>query len=164
MKIMKKFLILLLGLVSLPMVFTACDDDNDLPDVDVTVNFDNAVKDDDGPIYIVKGSPISVTSIEVTNREPGKKAIATAAIYYLDGVRIGASVVSPLAFSFPTENLETGTYDFNIELEILAVDKTPAFGVLGYKLKIVASADELPGGQVPDTPAPTTGHIKLHAK
>ena len=94
---MKKFMTLLLGLVALPLAMTSCDDDNDLPDVDVTVTFDNATKAEDGSMYIVKGNPISVSSIEVTNREAGKKAIATAAIYYLDGVRIGASVVSPLA-------------------------------------------------------------------
>lgn len=161
---MKKFMTLLLGLVVLPLAMTSCDDDNDLPDVDVTVTFDNATKAEDGSMYIVKGNPISVSSIYVTNREAGKKAIATAAIYYLDGIRIGASIVSPLAFSFPTENLEVGDYDFNIELEILAVDKTPAFGIVGYKLHIVESADDIPGGETPETPAQSVGHIQLHAK
>ncbi|MDE7126149.1 MAG: hypothetical protein K2O12_06700 [Muribaculaceae bacterium] len=161
---MKKYLTLLLGLVTFMFVFTACDDDDDLPDVDITVNFENAVQADDGTLNVVKGNPISVTSIDVTNREAGKKAIATAAIYYLDGVRIGASVVSPLAFSFPTENLPLGVYDFNIEVEILAVDKTPAFGVLGYKIKIVENATDIPGDQTPEEGVSTTNHPDLHAK
>jgi len=57
MKIMKKILTILFVLTAIPLVFTACDDDNDLPDVDITVNFENAVRADDGRIYIVKGTP-----------------------------------------------------------------------------------------------------------
>lgn len=161
---MKKILTILFVLTAIPLVFTACDDDNDLPDVDITVNFENAVRADDGRIYIVKGTPLSVTSIEVTNREAGKKAIATAAIYYLDGLRVGASVISPLAFSLSTDNLPAGTYDFNIEVEIIAVDKTPAFGVLGYKICIVENESEIPGNQTPENNTPVTGRLSLHAK
>ncbi len=161
---MKKILTILFTLTAIPLVFTACDNDNDLPDVDITVNFENAVRADDGRIYIVKGNPISVTSIEVTNREAGKKAIATAAIYYLNGLRVGASVISPLSFSLSTDNLPTGTYDLNIEVEIIAVDKTPAFGVLGYKLCLVENESEIPGNQPPEGSASVTGRPSLHSK
>lgn len=165
---MKKFLALILGCVALPLALTACDDDNDLPDVDVTVNFDSTVHSHDGELYVVKGEPVSVSSIEVTNRDAGKKAIATAAIYYLNGARIGASVVAPLAFTYPTDNLPVGTYDLNVEVEILALDKTPAFGVLGYKIHVVEKLSDVPGEpqpETPDTPGATViSHPTLHSK
>ncbi len=165
---MKKFLALILGCVALPLALTSCDDDNDLPDVDVTVNFDSSVHSDDRDLYEEKGEPITVRSIEVAIRDAGKKAIATAAIYYLNGARIGASVVSPLAFTYPTENLPVGTYDFNVEVEILAVDKTPAFGVLGYKMHVVDNISDIPGEPQPESPdasgATVTSHPTLHSK
>jgi len=73
-------------------------------------------------------------------------------------------VISPLAFSLSTDNLPAGTYDFNIEVEIIAVDKTPAFGVLGYKICIVENESEIPGNQTPENNTPVTGRLSLHAK
>lgn len=140
---MKKFFYLLLAL---PLVMVACsDDDDDLPKVDVSVEFEN-VTEVDGTLYVVQGDEMEVAAINVTNLESGKKAIATAAIYYLDGYRLGASVISPFSFTIPTENLTPGKYTLNVETEIFAVDKTPAFAVLGYDVVVVGSADEIPGG------------------
>lgn len=141
MKSMKKFFYLLFAL---PLFFAACDDDDNLPQVDITVDFENATKVDDA-MYVVKGDTLVVDAINVTNRESGKKAIATGAIYYLDGLRIGASVISPFYFRIPTDNLPAQEYTLNIETEIFAVDKAPAYAVLGYNFKVVDSADDIPG-------------------
>lgn len=140
---MKKFFYLLLAL---PLFMASCsDDDDDLPRVNITVDFGNTTQVEDD-LYVVKGDTIKINSINVTNLEAGKKAIATAAVYYLNGLRIGASVISPFEFRIPTDNLSVGDYDLNIETEIFAVDKTPAYAVLGYDIEIVASADDIPGG------------------
>lgn len=138
---MKKLFYLLFAL---PFMMVACsDDDNDLPKVDISVDFEN-VAEVDGSFYVVKGEPIEISAINVTNREAGKKALATAAIYYLDGYRLGASVISPFAFEISTDNLSAGEYNLNIETEVFAVDKAPAFAVLGYKIVVVDSADDIP--------------------
>ena len=141
--IMKKLFYLMM--LALPMIFVACDDDDNLPRVDITVDFDN-VANVDGELYIVKGDSLIVNSINVTNLESGKKAIATSAIYYLDGIRIGASIFSPFYYRFPTENLELDSYRFSIETEIFAVDKTPAVALLSYDLTVVESKEDIPNG------------------
>ena len=141
--IMKKLFYLMM--LALPMIFVACDDDDNLPRVDITVDFDN-VANVDGVLYIVRGDSLIVNSINVTNLESGKKAIATSAIYYLDGIRIGASIFSPFYYRFPTENLEPDSYRFSIETEIFAVDKTPAVALLSYYLTVVESKEDIPNG------------------
>lgn len=63
---MKKLFYLMM--LALPMIFVACDDDDNLPRVDITVDFDN-VANVDGVLYIVKGDSLIVNSINVTNLE-----------------------------------------------------------------------------------------------
>ena len=67
---MKKLFYLMM--LALPMIFVACDDDDNLPRVDITVDFDN-VANVDGELYIVKGDSLIVNSINVTNLEAGKR-------------------------------------------------------------------------------------------
>ena len=79
---MKKLYYVLL--MALPVLyFASCDDDNNLPDVDVSIQVDGGVSVD-GKIYVVQGDTLKVESINVINNEEGKEAIITSATYSWD--------------------------------------------------------------------------------
>ena len=64
-------------LLALPMLYLAsCDDDNNLPDVDVSIQIDGGVGVD-GAIYVVQGDTLKIEGINVINNEEGKEAIIT---------------------------------------------------------------------------------------
>ena len=80
---MKKFFYLLLLLI--PLGLTSChDDDDDLPNVDFDVTFQDAAIGEDGVIYVVQGESFSIEGVKVINREAGKSAIITSATYFWD--------------------------------------------------------------------------------
>ena len=73
---MKKFLKLLVLplLACLPMTaFVSCGDDDDTPDVDLSISIEDATVVDD-VIYVVKGETLKITAVNIKNNEPGKKA------------------------------------------------------------------------------------------
>lgn len=57
---MKKLFSLLLPLLALITV-ASCSDDKDLPDVDFGFQFENAVRGDDGKLYVVAGDTLKIT-------------------------------------------------------------------------------------------------------
>ena len=70
---MKKFLKLLVLplLACLPMtVFVSCGDDDDTPDVDLSISIEDATVVDD-VIYVVKGETLEITAVNIKNNEPG---------------------------------------------------------------------------------------------
>lgn len=134
-------------LLALPMLFMAsCDDDNNLPDVDVSVKIDGAVNIE-GILYAVQGDTLSIESITVVNREEGKSAIITSASYSWDYRYAGVSVTPPYGAKFATENMAVGPHLLQIECPLFAVDKSAAVLFFAYKVIIVENADEIPDGQ-----------------
>lgn len=134
-------------LVALPMLlFASCDDDNNLPDVDVSVKIEGAVNVD-GVLYAVKGDTIDIASITVINREEGKSAIITSASYSWDYRFAGVSVTPPYGAEFGTAGLAIGPHLLQIECPLFAVDKSAAVLFFGYKVIIVENADEIPDGE-----------------
>ena len=80
---MKKFPYLLL---LLPLGFLAsCNSDDDLPDVDITVTFDNVVEGEDA-IYVVKGDTLKIESITCKGND-NKQAAETGGRTYLTVIR-----------------------------------------------------------------------------
>lgn len=141
---MKKLYYMLL--LALPVLyFASCDDDNNLPDVDVSIQVDGGVSVD-GAIYVVQGDTLKVESINVINNEEGKNAIITSATYSWDYRLAGVSVTPPYGATFVTDNLEIGQHLLQIECPLYAVDKSPALMYMAYKVAIVESADDIPDG------------------
>lgn len=134
-------------LLALPMLFmVSCDDDNNLPDVDVSVKIEGAVNLD-GILYAVQGDTISIESINVVNREEGKSAIITSASYSWDYRFIGVSVTPPYGADFVTTDMTVGPHLLQVECPLFAVDKSAAVLFFAYKVIIVENADEIPDGQ-----------------
>lgn len=142
----KKFLLALT--VAVPALgFTACSDDDDLPDVDFNVSVSGATVVD-GKIYAVAGETLTIDGIKVINNE-SKNAIITYANYYWDYRFIGQSVVEPYGFEIYISN-ETapGEHLLEIYTPVYAVDKEPAFAVLAYPVVVVEDESELPDNGV----------------
>ncbi|MDE5568128.1 MAG: hypothetical protein K2J12_06770 [Muribaculaceae bacterium] len=142
---MKKFYYFLL--MALPMFFFAsCDDEKNLPDVEVSIQIDGGVRVD-GIIYVVQGETFSVEAINVENLEKGKNALITSATYSWDYRYVGVSVTPPFGAEFNTENMELGEHLLQIECPLYAVDKSPANLYMAYKVQIVESVDDIPAGE-----------------
>ena len=77
---MKKFIYLLVMLVPALALVSCHDDDNDIPNVDFNLSFENAVEVD-GSLYVVQGETMKITGIDVQNNEADKGALITAATY-----------------------------------------------------------------------------------
>lgn len=153
---MKKLFFFLLA--ALPLMFTACSDDDDLPDVDFTIAVDGGVYAD-GAFYVVQGETFTIKSITVTNKESGKSAMITSATYYWDGYYLGASLQSPYGFEIEiTESTPVGHHTLEIVSPLLAEGKSIANALIVYDIQVVATADDIPTGgtaTVTATPAVT---------
>ena len=164
---MKKLLYLLL---MLPLAFFAsCSDDDDLPQVDLTLTL-SGVTQYDGSFYAVKVQPSDTdTEATLTDNEDGKdddtlpegvitidsftaqsltnkNASVANAAFYIDGLYIAPSFNTSYVCAITTANLPVGTHSLSVVANVLQVDKSIANAALNYTLKVVASADDLPDG------------------
>lgn len=140
-------LITLLGLFSTSAMLVSCDDDDDnMPNVDVRVNVENATVVD-GNIYVVEGNEFSIASITVTNNIEGKAALITSASYYWDFDFVGTNYLSPFGLKiFTGEYTGLGEHLLQINCPVYAVDKAPAIAYLQYNVVVVKDQSEIPSG------------------
>jgi hypothetical protein len=142
---MKKLLYLLVMALPLAFVSTSCNDDDDLPNVELNVSFSGG-QFVEGTLFVVQGDTISIDSITITNLEKNKAAAITSATYYWDAVCLGTSIVHPFKFQIVTsESTPIGEHLLQIETPILAVDKSAAIGVVNYNVQVVADSLDIPG-------------------
>lgn len=150
---MKKFIYSILFAV-LPLMavsFVGCSNDDDLPNVDITVDVDNA-SIVNGTIYVVQGDTLDVTAVNIKNNEANKGAAITNVRYFIDGYYFGTSFFQPYpAYNITDVNTPVGKYQLGITCTVLAVDKSIASGVLSYPIVVVANADEIPSGATTTT-------------
>lgn len=140
---MKKLLYILMAILPIG-ILSACSDDNDLPKVELTVTLENGTLSD-GAIYVVKGEPVTISSITVKNLESNKGAMITSAAYYFDGYYIGTAVESPFRFELmTTEETTLGKHILEIVSPLFAVDKELATAVIVYPVVVVDNARDLP--------------------
>lgn len=146
---------LFLFLLALPFVaFTSCDDDDKVPNVDMTVQLSNCTLVDN-TIYVVKGETFTVDAVTIDNHS-GKDVMIGGVEYYWDYYRLNGSVTPPYTLSFATEGIPAGSHYLQIIASIYAVDYEPCVGVVGYKVKIVNSEADIPTeGNVTTNPSVT---------
>lgn len=148
-----------LFLLALPMVFamTSCSDDDDLPNVSMSIDVDNAVHVGED-IYLVQGDTLKITGINITNNESGKGATIYRAQFRFANIMSYDQVVQPFQFYLPTSDnpdngdyIPVGNYPLDVYCNIAAEDKTLAIAVLSYTVCVVASADDIPSDAVSGT-------------
>ncbi len=160
---MKKlfYSMLLAVLPVMAMSLASCSNDDDLPDVNIALDVENGTMVD-GTIYVVQGDTLNVTGISVTNNEAGKNAAVTNVRYYVNGYFIGESLFSPFpAYTITDEETPVGSYDLGVACTVLAPDKSIASAALNYPFKVVASADDIPGGASRSAGATATRTVSL---
>lgn len=150
---MKKIHLLLMSVVAFAMSLglTSCNDDNDLPNVDMSITISGA-KAVDGTIYVVQGDTLTIDAITVKNLDSNKNAAITAATYYWDYYRLGTAMIPPYGFNIATTSeTSLGKHLLEIESPVYAVDKAPAVGIQVYDVVVVSSEDEIPSGTITTT-------------
>lgn len=134
-------------LAVLPMmafIFSSCTDEDDVPDVNISLEVEKGVVSD-GVIYVVQADTIEIAGIKVVNNDANKDAAVTNVNYYWDGYFYAPSVFYPFGMTFPTsENTRLGAHSIDLTCTVLAVDKSISTATLSYPVKVVASEDELP--------------------
>lgn len=133
-------------LLALPLLvgFTACDDNDDVPPVDVTVTLNGAAVVD-GIVYVVQPDGFSVESVNLINNGT-KNAVLGSVVYIWDYRRVGESVIQPYAFDFNTSASQLGNHLFQVEAAVYAVDYSPCVALVTMPVKVVASVDDIPSG------------------
>lgn len=83
---MKKLLYLLLVL-PFAMVMASCSDDDNLPDVQITMNFSNAAVDD-GVLYVAENDTLKLNSIVTKAMDANQSATLANVRYYWNYIRL----------------------------------------------------------------------------
>lgn len=136
-----KFLALAL-VAALPLIFTSCSNDDDLPEVNLSVAFSGATEKN-GTLYVVEGDDLVIDGITVTPVSGTKKATLGAAAYYWDYQPLGTSMVEPFGMSIHTDRLPAGDYLLQINTTVFQVDKAVGIAYMSFPVRVVA-ADQLP--------------------
>ncbi len=144
---MKKHFLPLM-LLALPLLFlSSCNDDEDLPNVDITVSFEGLYQAD-GQLYAVRDIPLKINSITVTPVGATKEAALGSVRYYCNGVFQGTSVLSPYEASFNVTDVPDGPNVLGLEMGVFQVDKSVAWANLEFKFYVVDDEASLPDGAV----------------
>lgn len=155
---MKKLLALFLMLPMLAFL-PACDDDDDMPQVNISFSYSGGVVAD-GLVYVVKPDTLVVESINVVPVRQGHKAICTGPVnYWLDGYPIATSFISPFGVRIPTDGLEIGTHTLSANMGIAEEGYSLATAMVSMKISVVADTDDIPqpsGGTTTEMPVSHT--------
>ncbi|MCM1369813.1 MAG: hypothetical protein NC204_05510 [Candidatus Amulumruptor caecigallinarius] len=146
------YTIILLSILGL----TSCSDDNDGPDVDITIAYDNVVEEG-SRIYVVEGTPLIIKGIYVESAN-GSAAAISGVNYYWNYCNVGFSNTAPFSFNFDTSYLRPGNYILGMKFNVLQVDKSIAVASIVQNVTVVASAEDLPG----ELPGESTQNFHTH--
>lgn len=129
------------------LLLTSCHDaGDDLPDVNITIEFDNVVVKDP-IIYVVKNTPLRIKSVSCTGN--GSKALVTSVAYYWDFLKVGWSPIAPFSATFGEQYTQLGNHILGVSMEIAQEGKALGFSVIRYNVKAVDSVDDIPGDELP---------------
>lgn len=132
---MKKFFYLLL-LPLLAVMVTACDDDDkDLPDVTLSIEYSGATEQD-GVLTIEQGQVLTIDALKVTPAEGTKQATLGQTIYYLDGIPFYSTVVVPFATEINTTDMEIGEHTLGVRTTVYQVDKEIGFALAQFDFMV----------------------------
>ncbi len=152
---MKKLFYLFLAL---PLLFVSCDDDKDLPNVEIYATFDGGTQVDD-VYYIVQGQELQVTGVTLVNHDD-KEASLGGVRYFWDYMPIGTTITQPYAITISTEEMPVGNHLLQAEMPIYAVGYSICTGFMAKKIAVVAEEEDIPAV---DTPADSKTQANIQA-
>ena len=143
---MKKNLPFALLIAALPFVATSCSNEDDLPNVDYSVEITGALVDQEtGTIYVAQGDTLNIESITVKNLDSDKNAGITGAEYFWDYNFIGNSPFAPYGYKiYVSDETPLGEHALTIRMGVVAVDKEPAVGIVNYNVQVIPNDNDAP--------------------
>lgn len=148
---MKKLLYLLL-LLPLSLCVNSCNDDDDLPNVTVTMNFSNAVPQD-GTLYVVKTDTLYLNSIDTKAMDSNQAATLTNVVFYWNYLPAPSLTWSRFPLSIPIEEMPLTTNGssniLGLNATLLETDKSIAYTNIRVPIQVVETEEDLPNGQKP---------------
>lgn len=145
---MKKLLLSLILALPLMLTFTGCSDDDDLPEVNVTFTFQNAVAKN-GVIYAVESKPLGISNIVTRAANSDKDAALANVYFYWNYIPAPGITWSPLPIYISLEKMplvENGANRLGLEATVLEVDKTMSHCYMEVPIVVVDSEEDLPAG------------------
>ena len=139
---MKKLLYLLLVL-PFAMMISSCSSDNDLPNVNVSMTFDNAAEKD-GSIYVVQDSVFSITGLTTKAVDSNKQSAIVNVKYFWNG--LPAPDLTWSGFPMEIKLAEEGRNVLSLQATLLEVDKSMAFATINVPIVAVDKVENLPAG------------------
>ena len=146
---MKKLLYLLL-VIPFTMMVASCSDDKDLPNVDITMSFDNAVVKD-GIVYVEQDAVFSITGLTTKSVDSNQQSAIANVRYFWNGIPAPGLTWS----NFPMEiNIAempepaSGNNILGLNATLLETDKSMSYCSLSIPIKSV-KLEDMPDGQEP---------------
>ena len=146
---MKKLLYLLL-VIPFAMMVASCSDDKDLPNVDITMSFDNAVVKD-GIVYVEQDAVFSITGLTTKAVDSNQQSAIANVRYFWNGIPAPGLTWS----NFPMEiNMAempepaSGKNILGLDATLLETDKSMSYCSLSIPIKSV-KLEDMPDGQQP---------------
>lgn len=147
---MKKLLYLFLAL-PFAMMVASCNNDDNLPNVTVTMDFGNAAVQD-GTIYVAETDTLLINSIVTKPVDSNQTATLANVRFYWNYVPTPYLSWSPLPLEIPIAQMplsESGNNLLQLDATLLETDKSIAYANIAIPVKVVASVDSLPSGLTP---------------
>lgn len=147
---MRKLLYLLLVL-PFALAFTSCHDDDDLPNVTVTMNFGNAAVKDN-VLYVAETDTLTLNSIETRAIDGTKSATLANVRYFWNGIPAPYLTWSNFPLEIPVADMplvEDGLNYLNLSATLLEIDKSIAYSTINVPIAVVPTVGDIPDGLVP---------------
>ena len=146
---MKKLLYLLL-VIPFAMMVSSCTNDN-LPNVDITMSFDDAVVKD-GTVYVVQDSVFSITGLSTKAVDSNQQSAIVNVRYFWNGYPAPELTWSPLPMEINMANMPvspSGKAVLGLNATLLETDKSMSYCTLEIPIKAVEKVEDLPDGLTP---------------
>ena len=140
---MKKFLYLLLALPMLAVMAACSNDDKDMPEVNLHVDYSGAVLTNNA-LTIAQGDTLTFNSVTVTPVEGTGNAEIGYVTYLIDGLPVFNTVLKPFSVEIATNALPVGNHRLTLYMQILQAKKSIAFGIAEYMLTITEPTSDTP--------------------
>lgn len=126
-------------------IFSACSDDDDLPNVDITTTFSNVTKVEN-KFYAVAGDEITIDAVKAVSLD-NKQAAITNLRFAVDGYAFifpEITEADELNYSFSFDEDQVGNHVINVVGNVLQVDKSIATTAFNIPIVVVAAKENLP--------------------
>lgn len=144
---MKKLLYLLL-VIPFAMMISSCSDDNDLPNVNITMSFDNAAVKD-GTVYVLADDAFSITGLSTKAVDSNQQSAIVNVKYFWNGIPAPGLTWSSFPMDINMEEMplvEKGDNVLGLQATLLETDKSMAYTAINVPIVAVENEEALPEG------------------